>query len=89
CLYELTGGKYSPSNHGCGHDQCHKWKLYREKPCGNCDICLDPPKHFDATDEARKALSCVYRINQNFGIGYAVEVLRGMQNIRVRENGHD
>lgn len=62
---------------------------YREKPCGNCDICLDPPKHFDATDEARKALSCVYRINQNFGIGYAVEVLRGMQNIRVRENGHD
>jgi len=62
---------------------------YREKPCGNCDICLDPPKHFDATEQARKALSCVYRINQNFGIGYAVEVLRGMQNIRVRENGHD
>ncbi len=62
---------------------------YREKPCGNCDICLDPPKHFDATEEARKALSCVYRINQNFGIGYAVEVLRGMQNVRVRENGHD
>ncbi|MFV0446852.1 MAG: ATP-dependent DNA helicase RecQ [Vibrio sp.] len=62
---------------------------YREKPCGNCDICLDPPKHFDATEEARKALSCVYRINQSFGIGYAVEVLRGMQNIRVRENGHD
>ncbi|MEZ9232836.1 ATP-dependent DNA helicase RecQ [Vibrio amylolyticus] len=62
---------------------------YREKPCGNCDICLDPPKHFDATKEAQKALSCVYRVNQGFGIGYVVEVLRGMQNIRVRENGHD
>ncbi|WP_068711400.1 ATP-dependent DNA helicase RecQ [Vibrio tritonius] len=62
---------------------------YREKPCGNCDICLDPPKHFNATVEARKALSCVYRVNQNFGIGYVVEVLRGMQNIRIRENGHD
>ncbi|AXX99956.1 ATP-dependent DNA helicase RecQ [Vibrio alfacsensis] len=62
---------------------------YREKPCGNCDICLDPPKHFDATEEARKALSCVYRVNQSFGMGYVVEVLRGMQNIRVRENGHD
>ena len=62
---------------------------YREQPCGNCDICLDPPKHFDATEQARKALSCVYRVNQNFGMGYVVEVLRGMQNIRIRENGHD
>ncbi|WGY48369.1 MULTISPECIES: ATP-dependent DNA helicase RecQ [unclassified Vibrio] len=62
---------------------------YRDKPCGNCDVCLDPPKHFDATEEARKALSCVYRVNQSFGIGYVVEVLRGMQNIRIREQGHD
>lgn len=62
---------------------------YREKPCGNCDVCLDPPKRFDATEEARKALSCVYRVNQSFGVSYIVEVLRGMQNIRVRENGHD
>ncbi|MFW7524820.1 ATP-dependent DNA helicase RecQ [Vibrio ostreicida] len=62
---------------------------YREKPCGNCDICLDPPKHFDGSEQARKALSCVYRVNQSFGMGYVVEVLRGMQNIRIRENGHD
>ncbi|WP_264878303.1 ATP-dependent DNA helicase RecQ [Vibrio agarivorans] len=62
---------------------------YREKPCGNCDICLDPPQHFDATEQAQKALSCVYRVNQSFGIGYVVEVLRGMQNIRIREQGHD
>lgn len=62
---------------------------YRRKVCGNCDICLDPPKHFDATEEARKALSCVYRVNQGFGMGYVAEILRGMQNIRVRENGHD
>ncbi|MCE0493718.1 ATP-dependent DNA helicase RecQ [Vibrio salinus] len=62
---------------------------YRKEPCGNCDICLDPPKRFDATEQAQKALSCVYRVNQNFGIGYVVEVLRGMQNIRIRENGHD
>ncbi len=62
---------------------------YREKPCGNCDICLDPPKHFDATEQAQKALSCVYRVNQSFGIGYVVEVMRGMSNIRIREHGHD
>lgn len=62
---------------------------YREEPCGNCDICLDPPKRFDAVEVAQKALSCVYRVNQNFGIGYVVEVLRGMQNQRIREHGHD
>ncbi len=62
---------------------------YRKEPCGNCDICLDPPKRFDGTQAAQKALSCVYRVKQSFGIGYVVEVLRGMKNIRVRENGHD
>ncbi|MGL6054889.1 MAG: RQC domain-containing protein, partial [Vibrio metschnikovii] len=62
---------------------------YRDTPCGNCDVCLDPPKRFDATEQVRKALSCVYRVQQSFGIGYVVEVLRGMQNIRIRENGHD
>lgn len=62
---------------------------YNDKNCNNCDNCLDPPKKFDATKAAQKALSCVYRVNQSFGIGYVVEVLRGMQNIRVRENGHD
>ncbi|MGF1872343.1 RQC domain-containing protein, partial [Photobacterium indicum] len=62
---------------------------YREEPCGNCDICLDPPKRFNAIEVAQKALSCVYRVNQSFGVGYVVEVLRGMQNQRIREHGHD
>ncbi|MGF1725883.1 ATP-dependent DNA helicase RecQ [Photobacterium nomapromontoriensis] len=61
----------------------------REEPCGNCDICLDPPKRFNALEVAQKALSCVYRVNQNFGINHVVEVLRGMQNQRIREQGHD
>lgn len=67
----------------------HYFGEYREKACGNCDICIDPPKTFDGTEAARKALSCVYRVNQSFGMGYVTEVLRGMQNIRIRENGHD
>ena len=32
---------------------------YNDKPCGNCDICLDPPKSYDGTEDAQKALSCV------------------------------
>ncbi|HDO1361482.1 MAG: RecQ family ATP-dependent DNA helicase, partial [Aeromonas veronii] len=31
---------------------------YNDKPCGNCDICLDPPKSYDGTEDAQKALSC-------------------------------
>ncbi|MFE8115774.1 ATP-dependent DNA helicase RecQ [Brenneria goodwinii] len=61
----------------------------RQQPCGNCDICLDPPKRYDGLVEAQKALSCVYRVGQRFGMGYIVEVLRGANNQRIREYGHD
>ncbi|MGL4905874.1 MAG: RecQ family ATP-dependent DNA helicase, partial [Plesiomonas sp.] len=61
----------------------------RQQPCGNCDICLDPPKRYDGLQDAQKALSCVYRVGQRFGIGYAVEVLRGSLNQRIREHGHE
>lgn len=58
-------------------------------PCGNCDICLDPPKRYDGLVDAQKALSYVYRVGQRFGLGYVVEVLRGANNQRIREWGHD
>ncbi len=57
--------------------------------CGNCDICLNPPERYDATEDARKALSCVYRVGQRFGMGHVIDVLRGSRNERVRELGHD
>ncbi|MEQ5403271.1 ATP-dependent DNA helicase RecQ [Providencia rettgeri] len=61
----------------------------RQQPCGNCDICLDPPKQYDGLVDAQKALSCIYRVGQRFGIGYIVEVLRGANNQRIRDLGHD
>lgn len=61
----------------------------RHAPCGNCDICLDPPKRYDGLVDAQKALSCVYRVGQRFGLGYVVEVLRGANNQRIREWGHN
>jgi ATP-dependent DNA helicase RecQ len=60
-----------------------------EQDCGNCDICLDPPETFDATEAARKALSCVYRLRQSFGMKHVVDVLRGADNERIRRFGHD
>jgi len=57
--------------------------------CGNCDICLNPPETFDATVEAQKVLSCVYRVGERFGIKHVVDVLRGANTERVRSLGHD
>jgi ATP-dependent DNA helicase RecQ len=60
-----------------------------EQPCGNCDNCLDPPPTWDATEAARKALSCVYRTGQRFGVAYLIDVLLGKDNDRIRAQGHD
>ncbi len=60
-----------------------------ERPCGNCDNCLDPPATWDATEPARMALSCVYRTGQRFGVNYLIDVLRGKEeDERIRRNGH-
>ena len=62
------------------------------RPCGNCDNCLQPPQVWDATEAARKALSCVYRFRQHgglsFGAGHLVDVLRGKDTEKVRQHGH-
>ena len=60
-----------------------------ESDCGNCDTCLDPPEQYDATEAARKVLSCVYRVGQSFGIKHVVDVLRGADNERIRKFDHE
>jgi len=57
--------------------------------CGNCDNCLVPPKTWDATVAAQKAMSCIYRSGQRYGAGHLIEILRGEAGERVRELGHD
>ncbi|MBC8318904.1 MAG: DNA helicase RecQ [Desulfobulbaceae bacterium] len=61
----------------------------QHEPCGNCDICLDPPELNDVTEEARKALSCVYRVGQRFGMGHVIDVLRGSRSERILSLQHD
>lgn len=60
-----------------------------EGACGNCDNCLAPPKTWDATDAARRALSCIYRTGQRFGAKHVIDVLRGSEDERIRRLGHD
>jgi len=63
------------------------------RPCGNCDNCLSPPQLRDASDDARKLLSCVYRCRQASGFGFAashvIDVLRGRLTDKVRKFGHE
>jgi ATP-dependent DNA helicase RecQ len=61
----------------------------RSEPCGNCDTCLEAPETWDATEAARKALSCMYRTGQRFGAGHLIDVLRGRTTDRVTQWEHD
>lgn len=56
--------------------------------CGNCDTCLDPPKLWDATIAAQKALSVVFRTKMRFGMAYLIDVLLGKPTQRISENQH-
>ena len=58
-------------------------------PCGNCDNCLNPPRVWDGTEAAQKALSCVYRTGQRFGAGHLIDILRGNATERVQRFRHD
>ena len=61
--------------------------------CGNCDNCLTPPAVWDATDAARKMLSCIYRVQQasgiSFGAGHVMDILRGKQTEKMAQYSHD
>ena len=63
------------------------------QPCMNCDNCLQPPDTIDATEAARKLLSCIYRVQQAsgmaFGAGHLMDILRGKPTDKVKQHGHD
>ncbi|MDG2525856.1 DNA helicase RecQ [Stenotrophomonas sp. HITSZ_GD] len=59
------------------------------QPCGNCDNCLTPAAAWDATVPAQKALSCVYRSGQRFGVGHLIDILRGSDGEKIRQFGHE
>jgi ATP-dependent DNA helicase RecQ len=79
----------------CEVTTCRRQVLLRyfgeelEQGCGNCDVCLTPVDTWDATTSVQKALSCVYRTGQRFGVGHVVDVLLGKSNERITRLGHD
>ncbi|WP_076415291.1 DNA helicase RecQ [Shewanella sp. UCD-KL12] len=67
----------------------HYFDESAEEPCGNCDICLDPPKKYNGIQDAQKVLSCIYRLDQRFGVNHLIEVLRGSKAATVLDRGHE
>ena len=61
----------------------------REATCGNCDVCLAPPKTYDGTVPAQKLMSCIVRTGQRFGAGHVIDVLRGKDTDKVRQHRHE
>lgn len=57
--------------------------------CGNCDSCLNPSETWDATIDAQKILSVIYRTGEIFGAGHIVDVLRESKNAKIVDRGHD
>ena len=62
---------------------------YMLGPCMNCDICLEAPDEYDATEDVKMALMAVYELRQRFGLMYVVELLRGSKNARIMQSNHD
>jgi ATP-dependent DNA helicase RecQ len=58
------------------------------KDCGNCDVCENPPKDFDGTLLAQKALSGIARMREKEGITMLINVLRGSNNAEVHAAGY-
>jgi ATP-dependent DNA helicase RecQ len=78
----------------CESATCRRQRLLKyfgedSGPCGNCDICLNPPQTWDGTEAARKALSCVFRTEQRFGAVHVVDVLLGRDTERIRQWRHN
>jgi len=62
-------------------------------PCGNCDTCLESPETYDGLVPAQKLLSTIVRLqrerNQSFGAGHLIDILRGADTERIRQQGHE
>ena len=79
--------------HDCRRVRLLEYFGETSQPCGNCDNCLQPPATWDATEAARKALSCVYRFHQHggqrYGAVHLIDVLRGKATDKVAQHHHD
>jgi len=54
--------------------------------CDNCSNCNDEREQVDITVKAQKILSCVYRLNERWGMSVTAKVLAGSKSKKVLKN---
>ena len=59
------------------------------QPCGNCDVCDNPPELWEGTQAAQKALSAIFRTGMRFGVTHLTDILRGKATDKVKQWNHD
>ena len=80
----------------CSSVNCRRTELLnyfgeenKKENCQACDNCLDEVEQIDGTIIAQKILSCVYRLNQRFGLNYVIDVLVGSKRKELLNRNHD
>jgi len=74
---------------GCRRQMLLDYFGERDEPCGNCDVCLNPPELADGSDAGRKLLGVIQGTGQRFGAVHVIDVLSGADTERIRSFGHD
>ncbi len=92
---ELLSAKLDRMKRYAEADICRRRILlsyFNEQPkedCGNCDVCKNPPRKFNGTILAQKALSAIARTHERINMTTLIQILRGSHSAFIRENGYD
>ena len=62
---------------------------YPKDNCKTCDICTGDVERVDATIDAQKILSAIYRTGGKFGAVHIADIVAGADTERIRRFGHD
>jgi ATP-dependent DNA helicase RecQ len=76
---------------GCRRKELLKYfgEHFTKLECGTCDNCMDEENKIDGTIIAQKIISCIYRLNQRFGLRTVIDVLRGSKSQNILNKGLD